>query len=246
MFLLHTPTNPVLLPMILTVYQLLLRIATALYNIVFLSNVSPRFLLCNVREILSGNVREIFLDNSPQGFYLFNVGSWLTDNFCEKNNLCNVVLTMLGQHCVRILSSQCFLNVSLNGNIMQKKYCAILAMGAQTMVLQENKPQRCLDLPEPTLPKKITFAMLAQSTQIYFCRKTRFLNMLGGLFFKQIHYHRTILALFVQRWRGLGVHLWPAGQQWMWADIDWNTTICLPWLPACLFLIFVVAIILTT
>ena len=123
------------------------------------------------------------LDNIAQGFYLFNVGPWLTDNFCEKNSLCNVVLTMLGQHCIRILSSQCFLNVSLNGNIIQKKYCATLAMGAQTMVLQENKPQRCLDLPEPTLPKKITFAMLAQSTQIYFCRKTRFLNMLGGLCF---------------------------------------------------------------
>ena len=37
--------------MILTVYQLLLRIATVLCNIAFLFNVGPRFLLCNVREI---------------------------------------------------------------------------------------------------------------------------------------------------------------------------------------------------
>ena len=140
----------------------------------YLYNVVPR--------VLRQQWSELFL---VQCFwvYMFNVGPWLTDNFCEKNNLCKIVLTMLGQHCIRILSSQCFLNVSLNGNIIQKKYCAILVMGTQTMVLQENKPQRCLDLPEPTLPKKITFAMLAQSTQIYFCRKTRFLNMLGGLCF---------------------------------------------------------------
>ena len=40
------------------------------------------------------------------------VGSWLADNFYEENNLCNVVLTTLGQHCIGILSSQCCLNTS--------------------------------------------------------------------------------------------------------------------------------------
>ena len=201
----------------------------------YLYNVVPR--------VLRQQWSELFL---VQCFwvYMFNVGPWLTDNFCEKNNLCKIVLTMLGQHCIRILSSQCFLNVSLNGNIIQKKYCAILVMGTQTMVLQENKPKRCLDLPEPTLLKKITFAMLAQSAQINFCRKTMFLNMLGGLCFlnRYIISKQSWLFLFNV---GLGVHLWPAGQQWMRTDIDWNTTICLPWLPACSFLIFVVAIILT-
>ena len=43
------------------------------------------------------------LDNIAQRFYLFNVGSWLTDNFYE--DLCNVVLTMLGQHCIALLSN---------------------------------------------------------------------------------------------------------------------------------------------
>ena len=41
-----------------------------------------------------------------------NVGQWLTDNFYEENNLYNVVSTMLGQHCIGILSSQCCPNTS--------------------------------------------------------------------------------------------------------------------------------------
>ena len=88
----------------------------------YLYNVVPRVLRQQWSELFL--VQCFFwgglLDNIAQGFYLFNVGPWLTDNFCEKNSLCNVVLTMLGQHCIRILSSQCFLNVSLNGNIIQK------------------------------------------------------------------------------------------------------------------------------
>ena len=39
-------------------------------------------------------------------------GPWLTDVFLEENNLCNVVLIMLGQHSIRILSRQCCLNTS--------------------------------------------------------------------------------------------------------------------------------------
>ena len=35
-----------------------------------------------------------------------------TNSFAEENNLCNVVSTMLGQHCVKILSSQCCPNRS--------------------------------------------------------------------------------------------------------------------------------------
>ena len=46
------------------------------------------------------------------GFYLFNIGPYLTDNFHEENNLRNVVLTMLGQHCIRILPRRCCLNMS--------------------------------------------------------------------------------------------------------------------------------------
>ena len=50
--------------------------------------------------------------NIAQGNYLCNVGPWLTNNFCEENNLYNVVPTMLGQHCIRIVSSQCCPNTS--------------------------------------------------------------------------------------------------------------------------------------
>ena len=51
-------------------------------------------------------------DNIAQGFYLCNVGPWLTDNFYKKNNLYNVVLTILRSHCIGILSSQCCSNTS--------------------------------------------------------------------------------------------------------------------------------------
>ena len=75
--------------------------------------------------------------NIAHGNHLCNVSTWLTDNFYEENNLYNVVSTMLGQHCIEILSNQC-----------------------------------CPDTSETTLHKKIACAMLAQSTQTCFCRKT--------------------------------------------------------------------------
>ena len=61
------------------------------------------FLMCNVWSLL---------DNIAQGFYLFSVRPWLTDNVYEESNLCNVVLTILWQHWIGILSSQCCLNTS--------------------------------------------------------------------------------------------------------------------------------------
>ena len=47
-----------------------------------------------------------------QGFHLCNDDPRLTGNFYEKNKIYNVALTMLGQHCIAILSSQCCLNMS--------------------------------------------------------------------------------------------------------------------------------------
>ena len=47
-----------------------------------------------------------------EGNHLCNVGPWQTDNIYEEDNLCNVVSTMLGQHCTEILSSQCCPNTS--------------------------------------------------------------------------------------------------------------------------------------
>ena len=70
------------------------------------------------------------MDNIAQGFYLFSVGSWLTDNIYEENNLYNVVLTILGQHCIGRLSSQYCLNTSKT--ILHKKItCAMLAQSGQ-------------------------------------------------------------------------------------------------------------------
>ena len=51
----------------------------------------------------------VYLGNIAQGNC--NVDPWLTDNFYEENNLYNVS-TMLGQHCIGILSSQYCPNTS--------------------------------------------------------------------------------------------------------------------------------------
>ena len=74
-----------------------------------------------------------------QGVHLCNVGPWQTDNFYDENNLYNVVSTMLGQHCIEILSSHF-----------------------------------CPRTSETTLHQIITFAMLVQSVQTCFRRKTTY------------------------------------------------------------------------
>ena len=83
-----------------------------------------------------GNIVWSLLNNIAQSFYLFNVDLWLIDNFYEKNNLCNVVLTMLGQYCVGILSSQCCLNTSKT--LHQKIIGAMFTKGLTNTFLQEN------------------------------------------------------------------------------------------------------------
>ena len=77
--------------------------------------------------LLSGSVWA----NIAQGNHLCNVGPWLTDNFYEENNLYNVVSTMLGQHCIGILSSQCCPSTS-EGTLHKKIACAMLAQSTQT------------------------------------------------------------------------------------------------------------------
>ena len=62
---------------------------------------------------------------------LLNVDPWLTDNFYEENNLCNVVLTILEDHCIGLLSSQCCLDTSKT-TLNRKIKCAMLVKGAQT------------------------------------------------------------------------------------------------------------------
>ena len=119
----------------------------------------------------------------------------LRDNSYEENNLYNVVSTMPGQHCIRILSSQCCPNRSA----------------------------------ETTLHKKITCALLARAHRYTFTGKPAVSNMFGSLFFNWVHYHRTILALFVQCW--LGNSFTACGTtQWTGAGFEWNKCIEFRWI----------------
>ena len=76
------------------------------------------------------------MDNIAQCFYLCNVCPWLTDNFYEENNPYSVVSTMLGQHCIGILFSQCCSNTS-ETTLHKKITCAILAPSAQIYFLRK-------------------------------------------------------------------------------------------------------------
>ena len=80
-------------------------------------------------------------------------------------------LTKCASHPIGILSSQfCFITskTTLDKNILAQCWPRV-----QSMFSQENKLyiQCCLDLPEPTLYKKITFTMLAHSPQTALHRK---------------------------------------------------------------------------
>ena len=117
---------------------------------------------------------------------------WLTDNCYEENNWYNVVLIMLGQHCIGVLSSQCCLNTS-EMTLHKKITCAMLVHSAQpsfprkiilliclghhctrnylcnvgsqssNTFAHENNLQCFLDLSGSTLHKEITCAMLVHS-----------------------------------------------------------------------------------
>ena len=86
-------------------------------------NIDQGFFLCNVVWSL--------LDNIPQGFYLFNVGPWLADNYYEEKNLCNVVLTLLGQLCIALVTSKCCLNTSKT-TLYKNLFVQCWPKGAQT------------------------------------------------------------------------------------------------------------------
>ena len=100
--------------------------------------------------------------NLAQGNHLCNVGPWLTDNFYKENNLYNVVSTMLGQHCIRILSNHCCPNMS-ERTLYKKISCAMLAQSAQTRFHRKITYTMLSDLPVPTLHKKMTCGMLNHS-----------------------------------------------------------------------------------
>ena len=72
-----------------------------------------------------------------QCIYLFNVSLWLRYNFYEENNLCNAVLTMLGQHYIGILSSQCCLNTF--ETTLHQKTMFNVDQGRTNMFSKENK-----------------------------------------------------------------------------------------------------------
>ena len=132
------------------------------------------FFLCNIvpgilRQHSTGfsflhNVVWSLMDNTAQGFYLCKNGPWLTDNFYEGNNLYNVV-SIMGQHCRGILSSQC---------------------------CQMRSRQHCT--------RKSLAQCWPRVHRYTFAGKPLVSKMSGGLFINREHYHRTILAFFVQCW----------------------------------------------
>ena len=75
-------------------------------------------------------VSGLFWVNIAQGNHLCNIEPWQTDNFYVINNLYNVVSTMLGPHCIRILSSQCCPNTS-ETILLKKITCAMLTQSVQ-------------------------------------------------------------------------------------------------------------------
>ena len=131
--------------------------------------------------------------NIAQGIYQCNVGPWLTNNFSKQNKLCNVVSTKLGQHCMGISYTQCCPNTS-ETTLHTKITCAILVLSAQQCVCRKityiilswsawgniaqnsylcnvdtvdhgpQSSQCCPNTAETMLHKKITVAVLAQTT----------------------------------------------------------------------------------
>ena len=69
--------------------------------------------------------------NIAQRNYLHSVGSWLTDNFYEENNVYNFVSTMLGQHGRGISYAPCCPN-TFETTLHRKTTCLILALSAET------------------------------------------------------------------------------------------------------------------
>ena len=90
-----------------------------------------------IKIFFLGNIVSSLLNNTAQGFYLFNVSLWLRYNFYEENNLCNAVLTMLGQHYIGILSSQCCLNTF--ETTLHQKTMFNVDQGRTNMFSKENK-----------------------------------------------------------------------------------------------------------
>ena len=93
----------------------------------YLCNVDPQSINNFAQEnnlILSGSISV----NIVQRNFLCNVGPWLTGNIFEGNN---AAWTILGQHWIRLLSSQyCLLAFEIT--LHKKTACAILIQNAQT------------------------------------------------------------------------------------------------------------------
>ena len=59
------------------------------------------------RNIVYAMLSKYVWDNIAQENYLCNIGLERTDMFSQENNLRNVVLVCLGQHCIKQLRTQC-------------------------------------------------------------------------------------------------------------------------------------------
>ena len=77
--------------------------------------------------------------NIAPGNHLCNVDPYLKDSFYEKKNPYNVVSTMLGQHCIGILSSQCCPSTSKIDSVAQENYLCNFSLEHKYILSQKNR-----------------------------------------------------------------------------------------------------------
>ena len=125
----------------------------------YLFNVVPRVLRKHWREFFLCNVVWSLMDNIAQGFYLYRVIPRvlpkITLNKCFSVQCC---LEALGQHYTWFLPIQCCPK-SIKTTLNMIFSCAVLS-GTSWI----SHTQCCPNMSETTLCKKITGAMLAQTT----------------------------------------------------------------------------------
>ena len=125
-------------------------------------------------------------DKIAQENYLCNIGPILAHFFFLQENLRNVVLNYLGQHCIKQLPAQCR-QFSPTGHSLVNIFQIRLRQNCTRKLLVQCWPRA----------HRYTFAGIPAAS-----------NMSGDLFFNRVQHHRTILALCVQCWLGSPFTAW--------------------------------------
>ena len=101
---------------------------TTLHRVLTCARLSPGVLIHHCRRFFSCTLLSKYVwYNITQENYLCNVEPWQI----KENNLYNAVSTILGQHCIRILSCQFCSNTS-ETTLHKKTTCIVLAQSGKT------------------------------------------------------------------------------------------------------------------